>query len=51
MVAESRDMLVIPDFDKDDCYRDCLLACSGVRFYAGAPLITREGHGSRSTGP
>ncbi|WP_455173419.1 sensor domain-containing phosphodiesterase [Azospirillum largimobile] len=43
-VAECRDVLVIPDFDKDECYRDSLLARSGIRFYAGAPLITREGH-------
>lgn len=43
-VAESRELLVIPDFDKDECYRDSLLARSGVQFYAGAPLITRDGH-------
>ena len=43
-VAESCDFVIIPDFDKDDCYRDSLLARSGIRFYAGAPLITREGH-------
>lgn len=43
-VAECRDLLIIPDFNNDDCYRDSLLARSGVRFYAGAPLITRDGH-------
>ena len=43
-VAECADLLVIPDFDKDECYRDSLLAHSGIRFYAGAPLMTRDGH-------
>jgi GGDEF domain-containing protein len=45
MVAECRDVLVVPDFEKDGCYRDSHLARSGIRFYAGAPLVTREGHG------
>lgn len=44
-VAESRHVLVIPDFLDNEYYRDSLLAQSGVRFYAGAPLITREGYG------
>ncbi|MBQ0819708.1 sensor domain-containing phosphodiesterase [Microvirga sp. HBU67558] len=43
-VAESADLLVIPDFDKDEYYKDSLLAHSGIRFYAGAPLMTRDGH-------
>jgi GGDEF domain-containing protein len=42
-VAESSLNLVIPDLLLDSCYRDSILASSGVRFYAGAPLTTREG--------
>ena len=44
-VAESADMLVIPDMADDACYRDSVLGKSGIRFYAGAPLITRDGYG------
>lgn len=44
-VAESADLLVIPDMADDDCYRDSVLGKSGIRFYAGAPLTTREGYG------
>lgn len=44
-VAESRDFVLIHDFQESDCYRDSLLGVSGIRFYAGAPLVTREGHG------
>ncbi|GJD66837.1 putative bifunctional diguanylate cyclase/phosphodiesterase [Methylobacterium frigidaeris] len=44
-VAESADVLVISDFAQDACYADSLLGRSGIRFYAGAPLITREGYG------
>ena len=43
-VADSRSVLVIPDLEADDFYRDSTLAASGVRFYAGAPLLTRDGH-------
>ncbi|MEE7449044.1 sensor domain-containing phosphodiesterase [Methylobacterium radiotolerans] len=43
-VAETSDILVIPDFEKDALYADSQLCRSGIRFYAGAPLITREGH-------
>jgi EAL domain-containing protein (putative c-di-GMP-specific phosphodiesterase class I) len=43
-VAEQGDLLVIDDLQADDCYRDSVLADSGVRFYAGAPLLTRDGH-------
>ena len=42
-VTESSHALVIPDLLVDPCYRDSDLASTGVRFYAGAPLITREG--------
>ena len=44
-VAESRDVLVIEDFEADPSYRDSVLARAGVRFYAGAPLVTRDGFG------
>ena len=44
-VAESRGLLVIEDLLTDPLYRDSLLAKAGVRFYAGAPLITRDGFG------
>lgn len=37
--------MVIPDLLADSDYRTSLLAGQGVRFYAGAPLTTREGHG------
>ena len=43
-VANTSRMLVIPDLLRDDCYRDSHLAASGVRFYAGAPLMTRDGY-------
>jgi EAL domain-containing protein (putative c-di-GMP-specific phosphodiesterase class I)/GGDEF domain-containing protein len=43
-VAETAAFLVIPDLGEDPRYRDSHLARSGVRFYAGAPLTTRDGH-------
>jgi EAL domain-containing protein (putative c-di-GMP-specific phosphodiesterase class I)/GGDEF domain-containing protein len=42
-VAESSGCLVIPDLLADDCYKGSHLAGAGIRFYAGAPLTTREG--------
>jgi EAL domain-containing protein (putative c-di-GMP-specific phosphodiesterase class I)/GGDEF domain-containing protein len=44
-VAESTKIVLIPDMLADDCYRDSILAGRGIRFYAGAPLVTREGFG------
>jgi len=44
-VANTARMLVVPDLLLDACYRDSHLAASGVRFYAGAPLVTRDGYG------
>ena len=44
-VAESREVLVVEDLLTDPCYHDSVLAQAGVRFYAGAPLITRDGFG------
>lgn len=43
-VADTAGSLVVPDLLKSEVYRDSLLAQSGIRFYAAAPLITREGH-------
>ncbi|WP_229507788.1 GAF domain-containing protein [Massilia sp. Dwa41.01b] len=43
-VADSGALLVIPDLREDPYYRDSNLAASGVRFYAGAPLMTRDGY-------
>lgn len=43
-VAGTSDLLVIPDLLADTCYRDSHLSASGIRFYAGAPLNTAEGH-------
>jgi EAL domain-containing protein (putative c-di-GMP-specific phosphodiesterase class I) len=43
-VADESAMLVIPDLLADDFYRDSALAESGIRFYAGAPLVTHDGH-------
>ena len=44
-VADSCDFLVIPDFMADEKYKESHLAKSGVRFYAGAPLVTSDGYG------
>ncbi|MGI4721503.1 MAG: sensor domain-containing phosphodiesterase [Janthinobacterium lividum] len=43
-VVESGQVLAVPDLLEDDCFRDSPLAESGIRFYLGAPLTTREGH-------
>ena len=42
-VADSAGTVIINDLHGDPFYRDSPLARSGVRFYAGAPLITRQG--------
>lgn len=44
-VAERTEVLVVEDMAEDACYRDSHLGRSGVRFYAGAPLVTKEGFG------
>lgn len=44
-VAEVRDVVVIEDFATHPFYADSLLAAHGTRFYAGAPLVTKEGYG------
>jgi EAL domain-containing protein (putative c-di-GMP-specific phosphodiesterase class I)/GGDEF domain-containing protein len=43
-VADSSEVLVLPDLQEDEHYRESLLAASGIRYYAGAPLITTDGH-------
>lgn len=42
-IADTANCLVIPDLLEHPWYRGSILAHSGIRFYAGAPLITREG--------
>ena len=42
-VADTTSSLVIPDLLEHPIYQSSLLAQSGIRFYAGAPLMTREG--------
>lgn len=44
-VAESTQVVLIPDMLADSCYANSVLAGQGIRFYAGAPLVTREGFG------
>ncbi len=36
--------VVVSDLRQDPRFRDSVLARSGIRFYAGAPLVTRDGH-------
>lgn len=43
-VADTTDVVVVNDLLASACYRDSLLAESGIRFYAGAPLLTEEGY-------
>jgi EAL domain-containing protein (putative c-di-GMP-specific phosphodiesterase class I) len=43
-VADSGQMVAVPDLLEDACFRDSPLAQSGVRFYLGAPLVTQSGH-------
>lgn len=43
-VADSSEVVVIEDLQASELYRESPLAQSGIRFYAGAPLLTREGY-------
>ncbi len=43
-VADSGRMLEVPDLLESECFRDSPLADSGIRFYLGAPLVTKAGH-------
>jgi EAL domain-containing protein (putative c-di-GMP-specific phosphodiesterase class I) len=42
-VSDESEMLVIRDLLADSHYKDSPLAHCGIRFYAGAPLITHDG--------
>jgi EAL domain-containing protein (putative c-di-GMP-specific phosphodiesterase class I)/GAF domain-containing protein len=44
-VAETTEVVVIHDFLADAEYSGSVLALAGIRFYAGAPLVTTDGHG------
>jgi EAL domain-containing protein (putative c-di-GMP-specific phosphodiesterase class I) len=43
-VADGGELLVVSDLLEDDVLRESVLAESGIRFYAGAPLTTSEGY-------
>ena len=43
-VADESRLLVIPDLAADLDYRDSVLSAAGIRFYAGAPLVTHDGY-------
>ena len=42
---EGDGVFVVPDLNEDERFVGSPLAQSGIRFYAGAPLFTRQGHG------
>lgn len=44
LVAETTDSLVISDLATDTIFRGGELVRRGIRFYAGVPLLTRDGH-------
>jgi len=41
----SDEVFVVSDLLEDGRFKESLLASAGIRFYAGAPLITRSGYG------
>lgn len=43
-VADCARPLIVPDLLEHELYRDSPLAASGIRYYAGAPLLTRQGY-------
>jgi EAL domain-containing protein (putative c-di-GMP-specific phosphodiesterase class I)/GGDEF domain-containing protein len=43
-VTNASAVLVVPDLLEDAYYRDSPLAADGIRYYAGAPLVTADGH-------
>ncbi|TFW23582.1 phosphodiesterase [Massilia arenosa] len=43
-VADKACHLTIPDLLEDPYFRDSTLAQSGIRFYSGAPLMTKDGY-------
>jgi len=42
---QGNDIFVVPDLELDPRFAGSPLVTSGIRFYAGAPLFTRAGHG------
>ncbi|WP_208430614.1 GGDEF and EAL domain-containing protein [Methyloligella halotolerans] len=44
-VIENNELLVLNDLLEHEKYASSFLAENGVRFYAGAPLVTRDGYG------
>jgi len=42
--SDSTDVLVVEDMLQHPALRTSMLASEGIRFYAGAPLITRDGY-------
>ncbi|TXF98749.1 sensor domain-containing phosphodiesterase [Massilia arenae] len=42
-VADTAHVLVVPDLLENSYFRDSKLAADGIRFYAGAPLVTSDG--------
>ena len=42
---EGEGVFVVPDLAADPRFAGSALANAGIRFYAGAPLVTRSGHG------
>lgn len=43
-VTDTSSVVVVDDLLASSQYRDSPLADSGIRFYAGAPLVTHDGH-------
>lgn len=43
-VSDTSAVLVIPDMTDDPEYQNSYLAQNGIRFYAGAPLVTGDGY-------
>jgi EAL domain-containing protein (putative c-di-GMP-specific phosphodiesterase class I)/GAF domain-containing protein len=43
-VTETAELLVVEDLLADTRFADSVLGRAGTRFYAGAPLVTSEGH-------
>lgn len=43
-VSRTSEILIIEDFLDTECYRESPQANLGLRFYAGAPLLTRDGY-------
>jgi EAL domain-containing protein (putative c-di-GMP-specific phosphodiesterase class I) len=43
-VSDTSEVVVVNDLLESPCYQDSVLADSGIRFYAGAPLTTRDGY-------